>query len=224
MNRSESGHDFELWLGHKLQRLVASAQGPSPRAAQAGYRAASRHKGETSPTMKPRILVSLASRATAGFVAIGLAAGAGGATVAATATGSVNPMQWGQRVVQIVQDCKSQRTDTHDNRTDADDHRAGADADNHRADADDHAASGARNNRGIGQCVSLKVNNNQNGQAHQDARSTRESKTPSPMPGERKGTGQENRSDHATGTGQGSGHGQGVETPPGRGAPPSPRA
>jgi len=90
-------------------------------------------------------------KAAAGLAAVLLTLG-GGSAVAMAATGSANPMDLGQRVADIVQGCKdtirAQEKDT---------------------PANAHAASAARTNRGIGQCVSMQVNKNRHGEAQQEA-------------------------------------------------------
>lgn len=110
-------------------------------------------------------------KGAAGFVAVTLAI-AGGSAVAMAATGSANPMELGQRVADIVQNCKDQiRTDDHDK-----------DA---AADLDARAASAARNNHGIGQCVSAGVHarNSERHQQAQDGSGGNVKPSPSPSPG-----------------------------------------
>src|SRR5215467_3334379 len=109
MKPTGSDGDFERWLERELQRTVGSVRGPSPRAPQAAYRAASRSGGK-SLTIRTGIF----SKGAAGLAAVLLTVG-GGSAVAMAATGSANPMELGQRVADIVQNCKDQiRTDDHD--------------------------------------------------------------------------------------------------------------
>ena len=126
-------------------------------------------------------------KGAAGLVAAVLTVG-GGSAVAMAATGSHNPGELAQSVAQIVEGCKDQvRTDDHDKST--------------VADVDTHAASAARNNHGIGQCVSSKVNHNQNGEAHQQANGAKdadEHKSASPS------TSPDTHQDHGQGNGSGS--------------------
>src|SRR5262249_27703646 len=182
-----------------------------PRAAQAAYRAASRSGGR-SLTMRSGFF----GKGAAGLVAVILALG-GGSAVAMAATGSATPMELGQRVADIVQGCKDKiRKGDHGS----------------AADIDTHAASAARNNHGIGQCVSSQVNHNQNGEAHQQANGVKDADehkgaSPSTSPGTHQDHGQGTGGGSAGAPGQGgSGHGtgQGHEKPGGHGhAPPTPQ-
>jgi hypothetical protein len=89
--------DFEGWLERELRRAVASEPGQSPLASQAAYGRARR------PARR------LAALGAGGVLAVALSAVAlGGSAVAAMATGSPNPVSWGQRVVQAVHDCQEQ--------------------------------------------------------------------------------------------------------------------
>ena len=133
-------------------------------------------------------------KGAAGLVAAVLAVG-GASAVAMAATGSHSPGELAQSVAQIVEGCKDTvRTDDHDK--------------NGTTDVDTHAASAARNNHGIGKCVSSRVNHNQNGEAHQKANGVSDAdERKSPSPGTSSGTHQ----DHGQGGGTGSlgAHGQG---------------
>ena len=89
--------EFERWLEQELQRAVQPLRGPSPRAAQAAYRAAaSRGMGWANST---RIVASGTGKAAAGLVVATLALG-GGMKAATAGTGSTNPMFWGAGVVE----------------------------------------------------------------------------------------------------------------------------
>jgi hypothetical protein len=126
-------------------------------------------------------------KGAAGLVAAVLAVG-GASAVAMAATGSHNPGELAQSVAQIVEGCKNTvRTDDHDKKG--------------TTDVDTHAASAARNNHGIGKCVSSQVNKNQNGEAHQNANGVSdadEHKIPSPS------TSASTHQDHGQGSGAGS--------------------
>ena len=126
-------------------------------------------------------------KGAAGLVAAVLAVG-GASALAMAATGSHNPGELAQSVAQIVEGCKDTvRTDDHDKKG--------------TTDVDTHAASAARNNHGIGKCVSFQVNENQNGEAHQKANGVSdadERKTPSPS------TSAGTHQDHGQGSGAGS--------------------
>ncbi len=126
-------------------------------------------------------------KGAAGLVAAVLAVG-GASAVAMAAMGSHNPGELARSVAQIVQGCKDTvRTDDHDKKG--------------TTDVDTHASSAARNNHGIGKCVSSQVNENQNGEAHQKANGVSdadEHKTPSPS------TSAGTHQDHGQGSGAGS--------------------
>src|SRR5215813_87590 len=194
MKPTGSDADFERWLERGLQRTVGSVRAPSPRAPQAAYRAASR-SGRKSLTIRTGIF----SKGAAGLPAVLMTVG-GGSAAAMAATGSANPMELGHRVADIIQGCRAQiRTDVHDS----------------AADVDTHAASAARNNHGIGQCVSSKLNHNQNGEAHQQANGVkdadeRKAASPSTSPGTHQAHGQGTGGGSAGAPGQGgAGHGTG---------------
>jgi len=155
-------------------------------------------------------------KGAAGLVAVLLAIG-GGSAVAMGATGTANPVELGQRVAGIVQACKDQiRGDDHDK--------------NAAPNVASHAASAARSNRGIGQCVSSQVNHNQNGEAQQQANGVKDADEhkatrPSTSPGTHQDHGQGAGGGSAGAPGQGgSGHGtgEGHPKPGGHSHPPSP--
>ena len=203
-----SDGDFERWLERELRRTVGSERGPSPRAAQAAYRAASR--SGKSLTLRSAML----GKGAAGFAAVMLAIG-GGSAVAMAATGSANPVELGQRVADIVQNCKDQiRSDDHER-----DAAAGVDA---------HAGSAARNNRGIGQCVSAGVHarNSERPQQAQDDRDGNLKPSPSTSPGKAQDRGRGDGAGSAAAPGQGGpgqDKGDGRGKPGGHGRQPTPR-
>jgi hypothetical protein len=139
MKPTGSDRDFELWLERELRLHAASAQQHRPRVTQPAYRAASRSGGKSLAT-KSGILAAVTSRGAVGLAAAALAIGGGG-IVAAAATGSLSPGASG-----IAHECQE-----------------------NRPAVDNHAASAARENRGIGKCVSRQVNHHQNGAAQQQA-------------------------------------------------------
>lgn len=89
--------EFERWLDDELRCVVGLAQGPSPRAAQAAYRALGR-----------RALVTVPGRLVAAMAAAALSVIAGGALAAIAYTGSPNPATWGDAVVRAVSGCKEE--------------------------------------------------------------------------------------------------------------------
>ena len=135
----------------------------------------------------------IVGRGVVGLAAVMLVVG-GGSAVAMAATGSANPVELGQRVADIVPNCKDQiRTDDKDV----------------AAEAAGRAASTARNNRGIGRCVSAQVNHNQNGEAHQQTNGVkdadeRKADSPTTSPG----TEHQDHGQGGPGHGTGDGHGK----------------
>jgi len=153
--------EFERLLERELQRTLGAAQGPSPRAAQAAYWIASRTRGGASLTIRPGVLGSLMSKGAVGLVAAALAVGGGGAVIAAAATGSANPMNWGQQVREAVEACKAPF------------------ADHSRSDAFADAHTGGRN---VGQCVSAfaQGHGDQQQATHGEKRESGSTATPTP--------------------------------------------
>jgi hypothetical protein len=188
MKPTGSNADFERRLERELRLHVASAQGPSPRAAEPAYLAASRRGGQSLTTL------GILGKGAAGLVAAVLTVG-GGSAVAMAATGSHNPGELVQSVAQIVEGCKDNvRVDDHDKGT--------------AADVDTHTASATRNNHGIGHCVSSQVNHNRNGERHQQANGVtdadeRKTASPSTSPGTHQDHGQGNGSGSVGAPGQG---------------------
>lgn len=91
--------DFEAWLQQELRALVRSVPGSRPRAAQAAY-----HSGRLP---RPgRRLRGAAGRGLAAGIATAVVLGAGAISVAAAATGSVDPVSWGHAVVRMVEGCR----------------------------------------------------------------------------------------------------------------------
>src|SRR6266702_2573941 len=89
---------FEVWLEQELRPLVESEVGSRPRARQALYRSAA-SRG------RPGLLTRITGRGIGVVTASALALGGGGAALAA-ATGTVDPVSWGQAVVKVVQRCQ----------------------------------------------------------------------------------------------------------------------
>jgi hypothetical protein len=184
MKPTGSDGDFERRLERELRLHVASAQGPSPRAAQPAYRAASRRGGQ-SLTIRSGIL----GKGAAGLVVAVLTVG-GGSAIAIAATGSHNPGELAQSIGNIVHGC-----------TKPDEAR-----DDQQQGGGTHSASGAREN--FGQCVSSAVNHNKNGEAHQQANGIkdadeRKSASPSSSPGAHQDHGQGNGGGSVGAPGQG---------------------
>ncbi len=99
----ESGDGFDRWLEQQLQTQAVKQSGPSPMPAQAQYHAAYLQGGpHMSVLAKAATVVS--AKGAIGLTVAALALGTAGAEAAIT--GSGNPSNWGQQVVQQVQKCK----------------------------------------------------------------------------------------------------------------------
>jgi hypothetical protein len=96
------GDSFDQWLGQTLQQHASAHSAPSPMPVQAQYHAAYLQSGLHLPFLAKVGAVLTAKAAIAATVGVLVAAAAGEAVV----TGSVNPADWGQQVVQQVQKCK----------------------------------------------------------------------------------------------------------------------
>jgi len=97
--------DFEDWLSRQTHLALESERGPRPRPDQARYRNASMSRGRVDVMTIKGIGAALGLNAVAGGAAIVLAAGAAAGTMA---TGSMNPVNWGQRISETVVQCKQQ--------------------------------------------------------------------------------------------------------------------
>lgn len=100
---SEPGTDFDRWLHEQLRSALDPEQGPRPHPAGARYAIASRERGGRLTPLRFSISAALGAKALAGGAVVALAAGAAGAVT----TGSVNPANWGQHIVQVVERCKA---------------------------------------------------------------------------------------------------------------------
>lgn len=101
----ESGNGFDQWLEQQLHNEAARASGPSPTPTQAQYHAAYLQGGlHMSGLGKAAALVS--AKGAAGLAIALLAVGAAGVVTEAAVTGSANPANWGQAVVNQVNQCK----------------------------------------------------------------------------------------------------------------------
>lgn len=96
------GDSFDQWLGQLLQQHASAHSAPSPMPAQAQYHAAYIKGGVHVPIVAKVAAVLTTKAAIAATIGVLAAAAAGEAVV----TGSVNPVDWGQQVVQQVQKCK----------------------------------------------------------------------------------------------------------------------
>ena len=94
---------IEAQLKGHLGPLVGSAVPPS-----AGRFAAAAVGAGISASAGSGIFAALSTKTAAGIVAVGLAAGGGGALAATYATGSASPSEWGQQVRAVVTECRTQ--------------------------------------------------------------------------------------------------------------------
>lgn len=97
------GDSFDQWLGQQLQQHASAHSAPSPMPAQARYHA-SYIKGGVHVPVLAKVAAVLTTKAAIAvtFGVLAAAAAAGEAVV----TGSINPVDWGQQVVQQVEKCK----------------------------------------------------------------------------------------------------------------------
>jgi hypothetical protein len=96
------GDSFDQWLGQQLQQHASAHSAPSPMPAQAQYHAAYIKAGVHVPVLAKVAAVLTTKAAIAVTFGVLAVAAAGEAVV----TGSANPADWGQQVVQQVQKCK----------------------------------------------------------------------------------------------------------------------
>ena len=96
------GDTFDQWLGQQLQQHASARGGPSPMPQQAQYHAAY-IQGTVHIPMLAKVAAVLTTKAA---LAAAFGVLAVGAASEAVISGSVNPADWGQQVVQQVQKCK----------------------------------------------------------------------------------------------------------------------
>jgi len=102
----ESGNGFDRWLEQQLQNAAAKSPGPSPVPTQSQYHAAYLQGGLHMSFLAKAVSV-VSTKGAIGLATALLAVGAAGVAVEASATGSTNPSNWGQQVVQQVDKCKA---------------------------------------------------------------------------------------------------------------------
>ena len=103
---SDHGADFDRWLSRQLHLVLDMEQGSRPRPADARYSATSRRSGGGVGAIRSSVVAAIGLKAAVGGAVVALAAGAAAGTVA---TGSVNPVNWGQHIVQVVEQCKARQ-------------------------------------------------------------------------------------------------------------------
>jgi len=129
------GDGLDRFLEEELQKAAGKLQGPHPLAGQSAYHAVFAAGGAALSPLSSILAFATTKAAVAAAAATIVVGGAAAGTVA---TGSPNPVNWGQAVVQAVQGCKPAEA--------ANDATAGGPA------TSGSQASAARQN--IGQCVS----------------------------------------------------------------------
>jgi hypothetical protein len=101
---SEPDADFDRWLRRQLRDALDAVPGPRPHPAGARYTGAFPQTGGRRVTpIRFSITAALGAKALVGGAVVALAAGAAGTAT----TGSMNPVNWGQQVVQAVERCKA---------------------------------------------------------------------------------------------------------------------
>lgn len=105
----ESGNGFDQWLEQQLHNEAARANGPSPAPAQAQYHATYLQGGLHMSVLAKAVSV-VSTKGAIGLTVAVLAVGAAGVATEAAVTGSANPSDWGQQVVQQVNKCKAALT------------------------------------------------------------------------------------------------------------------
>jgi len=136
-----NGLDLDRLLEQVLQKAAGNLNGPHPLAGQSAYHAAFAAGGVALSPLSP-ILAFLTTKAAVAAAAATIVVG--GAAVGTVATGSPNPVNWGQAVVAAVQGCKATE--------------AANDATASGARTSGSQASAARQN--VGQCVSAFAKQN----------------------------------------------------------------
>jgi uncharacterized membrane protein YgcG len=186
------GNEFDKWLEQQLQMEAAAQPGRHPMPAQAQYHAAYL-QGGTQVSFLAKVAGLVTAKAAIGLTLGVLAVSAAGAAGEASITGSADPSNWGQQVVQQVQKCKAALAPGAHGIGDC----VSAFAKQHGDQvSDSHQASGARTNepspspdqKGNGKGKN-KPNGNGNGNSN--------------------GNGNGNGNGHGNGNGNGNGHGNG---------------
>src|SRR5260370_24091042 len=101
----ESGDGFDRWLEQQLQNEAAKSGGPSPVPAQAQSHAAYLQGGSHMSVLAKAVAL-VSTKAAIGIAVAVVAVGAAAVATEAAVTGSANPLNWGQQVVQQVDKCK----------------------------------------------------------------------------------------------------------------------
>ncbi|HVB54484.1 MAG TPA: hypothetical protein VNF24_09890 [Candidatus Acidoferrales bacterium] len=101
---SSNGFDLDQLLERELKQRAAAQPGGNPLPAASRYHAAFVRGGLHMPFV-PQLVAGLSAKAITGLAVASVAVGGG--TAATIATGSANPVNWGQAVVQAVTQCRA---------------------------------------------------------------------------------------------------------------------
>src|SRR5579859_7293349 len=107
MNVDNGNSDFDQLLERELHQRVGGLQGPNPQVEQSAYHAAAITGGTTMSISSLSSLTSLVSAKAAVGITVAVLAIGGGSVAATVATGSPNPVVWGQTVTAAVASCKA---------------------------------------------------------------------------------------------------------------------
>jgi hypothetical protein len=105
----ESRDSFDLRMEHELRSHVATYSGQSPLPAQALYHAWNRQNGLRVSVFAKAAAVAVSTKAAVALAVFAAAVGVTGAGEAAI-TGSINPADWGQRLVHQIESCSVELT------------------------------------------------------------------------------------------------------------------
>jgi hypothetical protein len=203
------GDMFEAWLERELKRTVECEPGPRPRSWQALYRSGPLPR-------RAGLWARITGRGIGVATATALALGGGGVVLAAATTGSVDPVSWGQAVVQVVQRCQDGGSGCAlptggPTRTD----RGGSPSGAQPGAGSSRPSGGRTGTPEPGRAAPLAPQPTSDPAATPDAKPADKGNGNSPKPGLGQGQGNGN------GNGQGNGNGH---QPPGHASPPPPQA
>jgi hypothetical protein len=103
----ESRDSFDYRMEHELRSHAAQHSGQRPLPAQARYHAWSLPNGPRLSIFAKAATVAVSSKAAFAVIVVAAAFGVTGASEAAI-TGSINPADWGQRLVLQIQTCATE--------------------------------------------------------------------------------------------------------------------
>lgn len=103
----ETRDSFDQRMEQELRSHAARFSGQNPLPAQARYHAWNRQSGLRLSVFARVATLALSTKAAVALIVVAAAVGATGAGEAAI-TGSLNPADWGQRLVQQIQSCATE--------------------------------------------------------------------------------------------------------------------